>query len=124
MAKRTSKRELIDTGRNKMFARRDVQGRFKEMDDVGRFVGGRSEAHRHDHGDIGPRRSRRPPASGNAEEELPAQTERATAMRSESKPFIRPAASCWKEALAVVADGSHHVPDPLRESQPTQCKNH
>ena len=36
MAKRsTSKRELIDTGDNKMFGKRDVQGRFKEMDDVG-----------------------------------------------------------------------------------------
>ena len=40
MAKRsTSKRELIDTGRNKMFAKRDVKGRFKEMDDVGRSLG-------------------------------------------------------------------------------------
>jgi hypothetical protein len=39
MAKRsTSKRELIDTGGNKMFAKRDVQGRFKEMDDVGRSL--------------------------------------------------------------------------------------
>ena len=39
MAKRSSsKRELIDTGRNKMFAKRDVQGRFKEMDDVGRSL--------------------------------------------------------------------------------------
>jgi hypothetical protein len=37
MAKRsTSKRELIDTGRNKMFAKRDVQGRFKDMDEVRR----------------------------------------------------------------------------------------
>ena len=37
MAKRsTSKRELIDTGRNKMYARRDERGQFKEMDDVGR----------------------------------------------------------------------------------------
>ena len=41
MAKKTSrrsssKRELIDTGRNKMFAKRDVKGQFKEMDDVGR----------------------------------------------------------------------------------------
>ena len=36
MAKRsTTRRELIDTSRNKMFAKRDVQGRFKEMDDVG-----------------------------------------------------------------------------------------
>jgi hypothetical protein len=39
MAKRsTGKRELIDTPRNKMFAKRDVQGRFKEMDDVGRSL--------------------------------------------------------------------------------------
>ena len=37
MAKRsTSKRELIDTGRNKMFAKRHAKGQFKEMDDVGR----------------------------------------------------------------------------------------
>ena len=37
MAKKsTSKRELIDTGRNKMYARRDERGQFKEMDDVGR----------------------------------------------------------------------------------------
>jgi len=36
MAKRsTNRRGLIDTGRNEMFAKRDVQGRFKEMDDVG-----------------------------------------------------------------------------------------
>ena len=39
MAKRsTSKRELIDTGDNKMFGKRDVKGRFKEMDDVGRSL--------------------------------------------------------------------------------------
>ena len=36
MAKRsTTRRELIDTSRNKMYAKRDVQGRFKGMDDVG-----------------------------------------------------------------------------------------
>jgi hypothetical protein len=34
----TSKRELIDTGRNKMFAKRTAKGRFKEMDDVGRSL--------------------------------------------------------------------------------------
>jgi len=34
----TSKRELIDTGRNKMYAKRDVQGRFREMDDVSRSL--------------------------------------------------------------------------------------
>lgn len=39
MAKRsTSKRELIDTGTNKMYARRDARGQFKEMDDVGRSL--------------------------------------------------------------------------------------
>jgi hypothetical protein len=37
--KRSSgKRELIDTGRNKMFAKRGAKGRFKEMDDVGRSL--------------------------------------------------------------------------------------
>src|ERR671932_400268 len=34
----SSKRELIDTGRNKMYAKRDVQGRFREMDDVSRSL--------------------------------------------------------------------------------------
>ena len=39
MAKRSSnRRELIDTGRNKMYARRDARGRFSEMDDVGRSL--------------------------------------------------------------------------------------
>jgi hypothetical protein len=32
----SSKRELIDTGRNKMYAKRDARGHFREMDDVGR----------------------------------------------------------------------------------------
>jgi hypothetical protein len=37
MAKRsTAKRELIDTGRNKMSAKRNAKGQFKEMDDVSR----------------------------------------------------------------------------------------
>jgi hypothetical protein len=34
----SSKRELIDTGRNKMFAKRRADGTFKEMDDVGRAL--------------------------------------------------------------------------------------
>jgi hypothetical protein len=34
----TSKRELIDTGRNKMYAKRSASGQFKEMDDVGRSL--------------------------------------------------------------------------------------
>ena len=39
MAKRTSsRRELIDTGRNKTFAKRDTQGRFSEVDDVTRSL--------------------------------------------------------------------------------------
>jgi hypothetical protein len=31
-----SKRELIDTGTDKRYVRRDTKGRFKESDDVGR----------------------------------------------------------------------------------------
>lgn len=39
MAKRsTAKRELIDTGRNKTYAKRDGRGRFNEMDDTGRSL--------------------------------------------------------------------------------------
>ena len=39
MAKRSSsKRELIDTGRNKMFAKRNAKGQFSEMDDVSRSL--------------------------------------------------------------------------------------
>lgn len=30
------KRELIDTGSDKRYVRRDAQGRFKEVEDVGR----------------------------------------------------------------------------------------
>jgi hypothetical protein len=36
--KRESKRELIDTGTDKRFVRRDDQGQFKESDDVGRSL--------------------------------------------------------------------------------------
>lgn len=36
--KSASKRELIDTGRDKRFVRRDEQGQFKEVDDVGRSL--------------------------------------------------------------------------------------
>ena len=39
MPKRASgRRELIDTGRTKMYGRRDEQGRFIEMDDVSRSL--------------------------------------------------------------------------------------
>lgn len=33
-----SKRELIDTGADKRFVRRDDKGQFKESDDVGRSL--------------------------------------------------------------------------------------
>jgi len=36
--KKASKRELIDTGRDKRFVRRDQQGQFEESDDVGRSL--------------------------------------------------------------------------------------
>lgn len=34
----SSKRELIDTGTDKRYVRRDEEGRFKESDDVGRSL--------------------------------------------------------------------------------------
>jgi hypothetical protein len=34
----TGKRELIDTGTDKRYVRRDAQGQFKESDDVGRSL--------------------------------------------------------------------------------------
>jgi hypothetical protein len=36
--KASSKRELIDTGTDKRFVRRDEKGHFKESDDVGRSL--------------------------------------------------------------------------------------
>ena len=36
--KKSSKRKLIDTGRDKRFVRRGNSGRFKESDDVGRSL--------------------------------------------------------------------------------------
>ena len=36
--KREDKRELIDTGHDKRYVRRDDQGQFKESDDVGRSL--------------------------------------------------------------------------------------
>lgn len=40
MAKKSAKshRELIDTGTDKRFVRRDEKGQFKEVDDVGRSL--------------------------------------------------------------------------------------
>jgi len=36
--KSASKRELVDTGRDKRFVRRDDKGHFKESDDMGRSL--------------------------------------------------------------------------------------
>ena len=36
--KKSSKRELIDTGNDKRYVRRDDQGRFEESDDVGKSL--------------------------------------------------------------------------------------
>jgi len=36
--KKAAKRELIDTGRDKRFVRRDSEGKFDESDDVGRSL--------------------------------------------------------------------------------------
>jgi hypothetical protein len=36
--KKAAKRELIDTGRDKRYVRRDEQGQFDESDDVGRSL--------------------------------------------------------------------------------------
>ncbi len=38
MTKKDSGRELIDTGTDKRFVRRDDDGKFKESDDVGRSL--------------------------------------------------------------------------------------
>ena len=36
--KAAAKRELIDTGRDKRYVRRDPKGKFKESDDVGKSL--------------------------------------------------------------------------------------
>lgn len=38
MTKKTNDRELIDTGRDKRYVRRDEKGQFDESDDVGRSI--------------------------------------------------------------------------------------
>lgn len=37
-SKGSAKRELIDTGTDKRYVRRDAQGQFKESDDVGKSL--------------------------------------------------------------------------------------
>ena len=61
--KKTSDRELIDTGTDKRFVRRDEQGKFKESDDVGRSLARDVKEHarakvRSGQGDQGDRKSR------------------------------------------------------------------
>jgi len=58
---KAAKRELIDTGRDKRYVRRDSAGRFKESDDVGRSLAQdrRTKAKnvaRHGQGDKGDRK--------------------------------------------------------------------
>jgi hypothetical protein len=58
---RSSKRELINTGTDKRFVRRDEVGRFKESDDVGRSLNSDRRQHaKHEskpgHGDRGDRK--------------------------------------------------------------------
>jgi hypothetical protein len=36
--KKAARRELIDTGRDKRYVRRDTEGKFKESDDQGRSL--------------------------------------------------------------------------------------
>jgi hypothetical protein len=36
--KKSTRRELINTGRDKRYVRRDAQGQFEESDDVGRSL--------------------------------------------------------------------------------------
>jgi hypothetical protein len=38
MAEKKGDRELVDTGKDKRFVRRDDEGRFEESDDVGRSL--------------------------------------------------------------------------------------
>lgn len=38
MPKKSSNRELIDTGTDKRYVRRDEEGKFQESDDVGRSL--------------------------------------------------------------------------------------
>lgn len=57
-----SKRELIDTGSDKRYVRRDEKGQFKESDDVGRsHAADRRQKAKHEskpgQGDRGDRRS-------------------------------------------------------------------
>ena len=58
----SGKRELIDTGTDKRYVRRDSQGRFRESDDVGRSLAADRRQHartetKSGHGDRGDRKA-------------------------------------------------------------------
>jgi hypothetical protein len=55
-----SKAELIDTGTDKRYVRRNPKGQFKESDDVGALAVSRSPDEGEDQGQVGTRRPRRP----------------------------------------------------------------
>jgi hypothetical protein len=62
--KKAADRELIDTGTDKRFVRRDEEGKFKESDDVGRSLSRDVKKHaktevKSGHGDKGDRQGQR-----------------------------------------------------------------
>jgi hypothetical protein len=64
-----SKRELIDTGTNKLFVRRNARGTsFKKVVDVGRSLAARPAIEGEDSGEEGPGRPRRCQAAGSSRE--------------------------------------------------------
>ena len=50
--KGTGKRELVDTGKDKRYVRRDEKGQFKESDDVGRSLS--QDVRKHSEKDVKP----------------------------------------------------------------------
>lgn len=51
--KGNGKRELIETGTDKRYVRRDTKGQFKESDDQGRSLAKDSQTKSRDHGEVG-----------------------------------------------------------------------
>ena len=60
--KGNGKRELIDTGADKRYVRRDAKGQFKESDDHGRSLDSGRTTARQNYGEDWPGRSGRPKA--------------------------------------------------------------
>ena len=89
-----AKRELIDTGTDKRYVRRDKQGRFKESDDVGRSLAAdRKEGE--DRGEVRTGRSRRPT------EELEYMV---------THPFARMTRAQWSPAVISILLGVPYAP--------------